>query len=464
MSDFLQFLGQFFGFIGSIVLNFLAVSWWFWAFFILLTLVHSAWFFWRKSIYKEDIKWIILEVKIPREIKKNPRAMEQVFTAIYSMRNVQGTLAEKWWDGEVTRWYSFEIVTFGGETHMYVRLYYKQKSLMEAAFLSYYPDIELVEVDDYMDRLPKNVAEMYSQGYDLWGTDVVLAREAAYPIKTYESLESPDEDKQYDSMASYLELFSSIKREEIIGIQIHVAPTEPDWAEKWRGLLEKLKKQNAELAPKLGTSVSFPTDYSLGPLPRFEVKVPGKEEFGFLKTAFRTPGETDVLKAIGNNLSKSAFRTTIRFVYLSPKSMYMDSVARRGVRGIFNQFTALDLNSLVFNNATAVSTARVALFWFPYIFPKKRSDYKKERILRHYREREIPEEEFIGKIMTSHIFNWGNHTKNFEMNTECLATIFHPPTFLALTAPHIKRVESRKGGPPAGLAIFGGEESMEKLK
>ena len=46
----------------------------------------------------------------------------------------------------------------------------------------------------------------------------------------------------------------------------------------------------------------------------------------------------------------------------------------------------------------------------------------------------------------------------------CLATVFHPPGYLALTGPHVKRVESRKGGPPAGLAIFGGEENVEKLQ
>ena len=70
----------------------------------------------------------------------------------------------------------------------------------------------------------------------------------------------------------------------------------------------------------------------------------------------------------------------------------------------------------------------------------------------------------MGKVMTSKFFNWNFKAENFEMNTECLATVFHPPGYLALTGPHVKRVESRKGGPPAGLAIFGGEENVEKLQ
>lgn len=141
--------------------------------------------------------------------------------------------------------------------------------------------------------------------------------------------------------------------------------------------------------------------------------------------------------------------------------MYMDSIPRRGIQGVLNQFSALNLNTLVRNDKTAVGAPRVLLFHFPYIFPKKRGDLKKARVLHNYIKREIPEDEFIGKVMTSNIFNWNTHARWFEMNTECLASIFHPPSIMSLTAPHVKRVESRKGGPPAGLAIFGGEENVE---
>ena len=448
--------------LGSFLWEFLALSWWLWAFLILFPLTHSAWFFWRKSIYKEDIEWVLLEIRIPREIKRNPRAMEQVFTAMYSLRNVANTLLEKWWDGEVTRWNALEIVSFGGETHFYVRVYWRQKALMQAAFLSYYPDLELVEVDDYVDKFPANMDELYKRGYDTWGTEIVLKNKEAYPIRTYEDFESPDEDKQYDTMSSFLELFSSMKREEIVAVQILVAPMDLDWHEKWKSLLENLKSKKDK--GKYGTKTSFPTDVVLGPLPMFEVSKPGEDDLGFLKTAFRTPGETDVLKAIGNNLSKSAFETTMRMIFLSPKSIFHDAFPRRGMRGVFNQFTSLDLNALIFNEKTSVADARILLFHKPFLFPKSRSEHKKARMLYNYLRREVPEEEFVGKVMTSVGFNWNFGSRSFAMNTECLATVFHPPSFLSLTGPHVKRVESRKGGPPAGLAIFGGEEEVGKLQ
>jgi hypothetical protein len=35
---------------------------------------------------------------------------------------------------------------------------------------------------------------------------------------------------------------------------------------------------------------------------------------------------------------------------------------------------------------------------------------------------------------------------------------------VTLTAPHIQRIESRKVAPPAGLAIYGGEEEIERFR
>ncbi|MDP2705865.1 MAG: hypothetical protein Q8O49_01520, partial [bacterium] len=67
-------------------------------------------------------------------------------------------------------------------------------------------------------------------------------------------------------------------------------------------------------------------------------------------------------------------------------------------------------------------------------------------------------------LLTSHIFNSNFLHKPFIMNVEALATLFHVPTSVILTAPHLKQVESRKTGAPRGIAIFGEEEDIEKFK
>src|SRR3989344_1687307 len=64
----------------------LVLLWPFIAFAILFPLSVSLWLFWRQEIYKEIyFKTVLLELRIPREIKKTPEAMEQVLAAIHSL-------------------------------------------------------------------------------------------------------------------------------------------------------------------------------------------------------------------------------------------------------------------------------------------------------------------------------------------------------------------------------------------
>ncbi|MBI4193215.1 MAG: hypothetical protein HY536_01150, partial [Candidatus Colwellbacteria bacterium] len=219
---------------GTVVLDatrpVLGALWPFIALIVLFPLFLSTWKFWRQMRFEHHIKWVLLEIHIPRIIEKSPRAMEQVLAAIYTLRNAPGQFAEHYWHGEVTRWYTFEMVSFGGQVHLYARVYRKQRGLVEAAFFSYYPDLEITEVDeDYVDKLPKNYRELTETGYDVWGSEMILAKPEIYPIKTYTHFESPDEDKQFDPISVFFEVLSKIKKEEIVGIQFQLAPADDHW-------------------------------------------------------------------------------------------------------------------------------------------------------------------------------------------------------------------------------------------
>ena len=202
-----------------------------------------------------------------------------------------------------------------------------------------------------------------------------------------------------------------------------------------------------------------------GILPHFPIKKAGEDDKDafkeFRKSFMRTPGETDVLTSVEENLSKPAFETLIRFLYLSPKELFYDTFPRRGIMAIFNQYSSLDLNSFVRNEPTAT---RTRVWHWPHIAPATRNEYKKQRLLLDYRHRELPHHTFMGRLLTSHWFDFNFKSKTFIMTNRSVATIYHPPTFLVLTAPHIKRVESRKMSPPSGLPIYGGEEDLEKYK
>lgn len=427
--------------IGDSFISFLGYTWWFWLFFVLLGLFRSAWLFWKNEVFEHtDLKWNLFELKIPREIRKSPKAMEQVLLAIHALRNTHSDFGERYLDGEITRWYTLELVSFGGEVHFYLRYKKSHKPLIQAAFFSYYPDVEVVDTEDYVDRLPANVRELYSQGYDLWGGEMVLAKEAMYPIRTYESFEAIEEEKQFDPMSYFLEVLGKAKPEEIVGIQFNCAPADIRWDEQFEHALGKLKETKTKKEKVAGAD----------------------DEFGSIGRMIpRSPGETDILKAVENNLSRPAFETIARFLYLSPKKTFYDSYARRGITGAFNQYAAIDLNRFVGNHKMST---RIRPWNFPFVYSVRRNDYRKNRLLDLYRHRKIPIHTFIGKLLTSYILNWNFHSRSFFINVQCLATLYHPPTAVVMTAPHVKRVESRKYAPPAGMAIFGDEKDIEQFQ
>jgi hypothetical protein len=361
--------------------------------------------------------------------------MEQVLAALHSLRNSPGDIKETYYEGEVTVWFGLEMISFGGEIHFYVRCQKKQRNLVEAAFFSYYQDVEFAEVEDYTKLFPQTLEELYGQGKDMWGTEMVLAKPAVYPIKTYANFESEAESKQFDPISTFLEVLGKINKQEIVGIQFLIAPKGNEWKDKFGDVLDELQEPaTAEVESDGGGTRKIPIS--------------------------RTPGQYDVLEAVERNLSKPAFDTMLRFIYISPKATYYDSFARRGLIGAFNQYAALNLNS--FKQNYMVST-RTQIWNWPHIFPKIRNQFRKQRLLRNFLIREVPPETLAGRFITSYLFNFNFATKRFAMNIECLATLFHFPTSVVLTGPHIKRSESKKAGPPAGLAIFGEENELDRF-
>ncbi len=411
----------------------------FWPFVVfpfIFILTKSTWLFLRQSIYKSKCKYTVLEMLIPREILKSPQAMEQVLTGMHSLRNAPGKfnehLSEKYWEGEVTNWFTLEFISIGGDVHFYIRCLAKRRALVEASFFSYYSDIELVEVPDYVSSFPKNTGELDEQSKEIFGGELTLSKEAAYPIKTYVDFESPDDAKKFDPASTFLEIMSKIKKGEFAGIQIIIAPADYKWYKQFEKVLEKLK------------------------LPKVEKT---EDEFKKLAKLYnRSPGETDIIKAVEKNFSKPAFDTIIRILYMSDRGTFSDNFARKGIIGAFSQYSALNLNSFRQNYKAGT---RTQIWNPPYLFAYTRARYRKNRFLNYYLNREVAPETWMGKLITSYIWNWNFASKYVKMNTEAIASIYHPPTNLVLTAPHIKRVESKKASPSAGMPIFGDDKDIE---
>ena len=69
----------------QIIFRILAASWWVILPLMLLPVFLDFWLMAIRFKYISKIKWNILEIKIPQEILKTPKAMELVFAATYSL-------------------------------------------------------------------------------------------------------------------------------------------------------------------------------------------------------------------------------------------------------------------------------------------------------------------------------------------------------------------------------------------
>lgn len=442
----LDIIGQLPGYVFNFVTTFPPIRdvWWLWGFLILFFVARSMWRAYVQEYYKRSLKWNLLELKIPREVRKTPKAMEQVFMTMHAARNSASDMQEKWWDGEVPMWFSCEAVSFGGEVHFYIRVPSIRRNHIEAALYAQYPEIELTEIEDYIDRLPPAWGELEKAGYKIFGNELILAKPRVYPIVTYLDFEATQEEKELDPVSALLETLSRIRPQEHLWLQILVRPLYDQLDPTDKGFVEEGEKEVEMLKEKTGKRRMF------------------SPQFGEFVMIDRSPGELEHMKAIDRKITKPAFHVVLRYMYISPAEFFASSFGRRSILIAMNQYASEWINK--FRHNTAAWTL-AKLWYFPHVFPGRRGFWRKVTLYDNYRKRRMYQESTAMTILDMKLFNWGFRPRRFAermiLNVEELATIFHPPTYIVLTGPLIKRVEAKKGGPPAGLPIYGeGEEGL----
>lgn len=410
--------------------------WWIIAPVALFFIFRELWLDHVRNKYINSLEWILLEIKIPKEVQKTPKAMEQVFAGLHGTEG-SPNFVEKWFDGEVPDWFSLEIISKGGRVHFLIRTLKKFRNLVEAQVYAQYPDAEITEVEDYTTSLPSKIP---SKDYNIWGTELILTKKDAYPIRTYPYFfEEAKEEERVDPLASLSEVLSNLTPEEHIWIQVIVSPVGEDWKEEGEKLVEKLIGRNVKTTKK-GMVVEEAHSWLEA----------GKETlhdlfFGASKAegAFRkpegksleslmlhlSPGQREAVSAVERNISKLGFNTLIRFIYWA-KSDIFSKANKAAVIGAFKQFNTLDLNGFKSNGKISPG--------IDYFFKKRRECYRKVKILNNYKKRYLPLRTFS--------------KRGFVFNTEELATIYHIPGKI-VGAPAMPRIEAKKGGPPSGLPI-----------
>lgn len=400
--------------------------WWIYSPIVLFLIFRNLWLFYVQARFIKSVQWTLLEVKIPKEVLKTPKAMEQVFAGFSGIRS-SINVADKYWEGKVQQWLSLEIVGKGGDVYFFIRTPVVFRNLVEANIYAQYPDAEIKEAADYVFDFPEDIP---NKDYNLWGTEFMLTKDDPYPIRTYLAFEESVEERRLDPLASLAEVLSKLKEGEHIWIQVLVRPADEEWKKRADDLVAKLIGKKVEKKGGAWWGVmawigSFLRDMVIG-LHKIPEEVPGaeKKEAAASLMQFLSPGEKEVVAAIEMNASKLGMETTIRFLYLGRSDIFSRANVA-AVIGTFKLFNTLNLNGFKPNIKTITSAN--------YFFKKRREYLKKRKMLQAYKLR---------------MFLY----KPYVLNIEELATIYHYPTYM-VEAPTVRRVAAKKGEPPIGLPI-----------
>ncbi|HVX90530.1 MAG TPA: hypothetical protein VHC20_02725 [Candidatus Paceibacterota bacterium] len=376
-------------------------------------------FAWRRWVDSRVFAWnlrqptVLLEIRLPRDTKKTPLAMETIFANIHLTPGT-GTFFKKYWEGRSVPWYSFEIVSLGGRVHFYVWTRQSFRHIIETYFYSQYPGVEIVEAVDYTRVIDPN-----EPPYTMWGCEITKKAESPFPIKTYtdfglDKIPVAKPEEATDPLANVIEFMGSLGPKEQLWIHIMIRYT--------RGYKngKKWEDEGKELIEKIRASTVKKTTY-------VDAQGNKHESEGFPNP---TKGQTETLAAIGRNTDKLAYDVGIRAVYVAEEGHVRDYIGAF-VTQIFRPWatasqslTPLKLWSEAFNS---------------YPWEDRSGRIRRHRmleLLEFTRRRAYFQYPYVGPWMI--------------MSVEELASIFHIPSS-TVAAPNLPRIQSTTTEAPSNL-------------
>lgn len=385
-------------------------------------LLRSAWHAWIEYVREEFLgskKSVLLEVKIPRDIMKSPRAMELVFNSFYT-KSGEVTFLVRAWKGSVRPWVSWELVSFGGEIHFYVWCWESYRRSVETAIYAQYPEVEIIEAEDYATKFvydpKKHFAFCTDYVYDPNGDE--------YPIKSYIDFEldkDPKEELKVDPFANVLEVLSNLKPNEQAWIQMNIRtedkatghnalnPKKSTWKDRVEKEVEKIRTQASTAVGKRDAPDSDPDKYGTFPRPTWR--------------------QTRQIETMERHLGKIPFEVGMRGIYWSEGAPHGPTYTN--VRWIWKPF-----NSPAYFNQLRPRRGH-NLFDYPW---QDIGSYRWNTVIRRYLSAYRDRSFFYTP--------WGEH--GIVMTPETLASIYHYPS-RAVTAPGLERIPAKKTEPPANL-------------
>ena len=398
----------------------------------------------------------VLSVRVAKDNETGPIVAEQIFSTIHGIaRKITFWERLKGYDQDQV---SFEIANIGRSIRFFVHFPTKLRNLVEGQIYAQYPNVEIVEVEDYAlpseveihtpekspsegarvlvaaDKVPamkEHVQEKFlkiDQFRHAVGLELTLADPDIFPIKRYPQFEDKKAKVSLDTLAGITATLAKMNDlDEQAWIQIIVRPME----EKWRMVfvkcirilkkgiflnIDSLQKAYARAfctRSKLVRTIFFPFYWGMWFQGVFSgTAVMDSAEHGsgeeVEEQISKSHEKETIMVAAIDKVGKLLYEASIRIVYV-PKDKNSDTalLKLREIAGSFKQFNIPHLNGFHIEKIV-----------------------QNESIVEAYRKREM------------------HHP--FVLNIEELATIYHLPNITVAT-PNIYWVRSKKVEPPNDL-------------
>lgn len=388
----------------------------------------------RQEHYRHKQKYVLLAIDVPKQTEQSPKAMEHFFAALSGLWGGPNP-KEKWIDGEVAPVISLELVSDGGYIQYYIRIPSKFRDIIEAALYSAYPDTEIYEAEDYVNKFPDKFPD---ENYNAWGCEQSLSNPDYLPIRTYEMFEHKLTQELKDTLALQLEQYAKLQPGEQIWTQYILEPLGP-LAKEWhkpgiKYIYKEIGKEDPSAHKKPGIvkgvydiASAVPGEVlaelglnMFGSGEHHEEK--GEDPWKFLRS---TPVDKARLDLVTQKIGKPAMHVKIRHMYIAPHAVYQKGSRDKMLKAIYTQFTHQDGNR--FGRVGRVQPKT------DYTWQKWWENTRKTNIMRAYKHRDAE--------------HGGHH---FILNTEELATLWHFPTIIT-HAPFITKTLAKRAEPPVQL-------------
>lgn len=379
----------------------------------------TLWVIWRRSDFIANQKYVLLEIKPPRNIVKTPLAMEMFFAGMHH-RPGESNWYKRFILGNVRPYWSFEIASIEGQVHFFIWTRNGFRKIVETQIYAQYPGTQIVEAPDYTLALAHKPTE-----YGIWGCDFTHTSADPLPIRTYVDYgldKVQKEPEQVDPFANLIEFMGSARKGEQLWVQFVIREHKGEKYNKTKddGKAYTWKDEADKLVEEIRKKTRDP----------YVDPVTGEERPGFPNP---TKGQSEKIAAIERNVSKLAFDVGARAIYIVGPGAKFDVSNISGLIALFKQFNSEGWNGIR-------PTGWFMIFDdYPWeFFAKKLKNQYSEDIIDAFRRRQVFYPPYVSKSMV--------------MSTEELATIYHIPS-RAVETPSLHRIQSATGEAPANLPI-----------